>query len=101
MSQHHHSFPSDSLRPMLRRCGFCGTALLLLSIVLVGCKSFPANQEQTELSASEGKRAGNGATTKQVEAHAHYAAGVIHEINNDSEAALEEYYKAALYDPEN
>jgi len=36
---------------------------------------------------------------KTARGHAHYAAGVIDEIQGDETAALEEYYKAALADP--
>jgi len=35
------------------------------------------------------------------EAHAHYGAGVIHEMNEEPELALQEYYEAALKDPAN
>jgi tetratricopeptide (TPR) repeat protein len=34
-------------------------------------------------------------------AHAHYGAGVIHELNDEPEAALREYAQAALADPDN
>lgn len=34
-------------------------------------------------------------------AHAHFAAGIIHEMNEDADAALDEYSKAALEDPSN
>jgi tetratricopeptide (TPR) repeat protein len=36
-----------------------------------------------------------------IDAHAHYAAGVIHEMNLDPESALDDYYHAALLDPTN
>ena len=36
-----------------------------------------------------------------IDAHAHYAAGVVHEMNMDPESALDEYYRAALLDPTN
>jgi len=36
---------------------------------------------------------------KLAEAHAHYSAGVIYEMNEEPEAALQEYYQAALDDP--
>jgi tetratricopeptide (TPR) repeat protein len=36
-----------------------------------------------------------------IEAHAHYAAGVVHELNLEPESALEDYYNAALLDPTN
>ncbi len=38
---------------------------------------------------------------KAARAHAHYAAGVIHEMNDELGLALEEYYQAALGDPDN
>ena len=40
----------------------------------------------------------NPSIQKQAEAHAHYAAGVIHEINDESDLAQEEFYKAAMAD---
>lgn len=36
-----------------------------------------------------------------IDAHAHYAAGVVHEINLEPESALEDYYNAAMLDPTN
>jgi tetratricopeptide (TPR) repeat protein len=33
-------------------------------------------------------------------AHAHYAAGVIHDLNEEPDLALQEYYKAAANDPD-
>jgi tetratricopeptide (TPR) repeat protein len=36
---------------------------------------------------------------KRAAAHAHYAAGVVHELNDEPELALREYQKAALDDP--
>lgn len=36
-----------------------------------------------------------------IEAHAHYGAGIIHEMNLESESALDDYYQAALLDPTN
>ena len=38
---------------------------------------------------------------KEIEAHAHYSAGVIHEMNLEPEAALDDYYQAALLDSSN
>jgi tetratricopeptide (TPR) repeat protein len=37
---------------------------------------------------------------KVAQAHAHYAAGVVHEMNDETEAALHEYYLAAEADPD-
>jgi tetratricopeptide (TPR) repeat protein len=36
-----------------------------------------------------------------VRAHARYAAAIIHDMNGETESALEDYYKAALDDPAN
>jgi tetratricopeptide (TPR) repeat protein len=36
---------------------------------------------------------------KAAQAHAHYAAAVIHDMNDETEAALEDYFKAASDDP--
>jgi tetratricopeptide (TPR) repeat protein len=45
--------------------------------------------------------ADDAALRKVAEAHAHYAAGVIEEVSEHPEAALEEYKEAARRDPEN
>lgn len=37
----------------------------------------------------------------QIDAHAHFAAGIVHEMNLDPESALEDYYNAALLDSTN
>ena len=37
---------------------------------------------------------------RRAEAHAHYAAGVIREMNDDPKAALDEYCQAAMLDPD-
>lgn len=36
-----------------------------------------------------------------IAAHAHYGAGVVHEMNLEPESALEDYYQAAILDPTN
>ena len=36
-----------------------------------------------------------------IDAHAHFAAGVVHEMNLEPESALDDYYNAALLDPTN
>jgi tetratricopeptide (TPR) repeat protein len=36
-----------------------------------------------------------------IEAHAHYGAGVVHEMNLEPESALQDYYQAATLDPTN
>ena len=58
--------------------------------------------EGAEASRAAAKR--EQAAEKSVErlarAHAHYAAGVVHEVGGERAAADEEYYQAALLDPE-
>jgi len=46
-------------------------------------------------------RVEDGTSATLAQAHAHYAAGVVHDMQDDSEAALEEYYQAAKLDPDN
>ena len=36
-----------------------------------------------------------------IDAHAHFASGVVHELNLEPESALDDYYHAALLDPTN
>jgi len=43
----------------------------------------------------------NSDAAKLIDAHAHYAAGVVHEMNIEPESALEDYYHAAMLDPTN
>jgi len=43
----------------------------------------------------------NSADKNAIDAHAHFATGVIHEYDLEVEEALEEYYQAALLDPAN
>jgi tetratricopeptide (TPR) repeat protein len=43
----------------------------------------------------------NGGLQNLIDAHAHYAAGVVHEMNLEPESALDDYYHAAILDPTN
>jgi tetratricopeptide (TPR) repeat protein len=49
----------------------------------------PARETAIDLSAE-----------RVAQAHAHYAAGVVHEMNDETDAALREYYLAAEADPD-
>src|SRR5437764_4061965 len=88
---------------MLGRYRFCACFLALG--LLVGCgsqtsrrhKSSPAETSFTTVVESAPDRP----ASKLAQAHAHYAAAVIHEMNEETEAALEEFYKAGLDDVEN
>jgi tetratricopeptide (TPR) repeat protein len=70
-------------------------ALVAMSgLLMTGCASV-----RTEKSGSDPESASEGPVRRIAEAHAHYSAGVIHEMNEEPEAALQEYYQAALEDP--
>jgi tetratricopeptide (TPR) repeat protein len=43
----------------------------------------------------------NSDLARMIDAHAHYAAGVVHEMNIEPELALEDYFHAAMLDPTN
>jgi tetratricopeptide (TPR) repeat protein len=86
-------------------------ALMVFGLALAlggGCSSAPRHRAST---AGFGKSARNSAESAdyssesaikaRTESHAHYAAAVLHEENDEPELAAEEYYKAALADPSN
>ena len=60
----------------------------------------PAPQTERATSAAKREREDERSSQKVAEAHAHYAAAVIHEMDGEPRAALEEYYQAALLDPD-
>ena len=75
------------------------------SILLVaGCGSAPgrkrAPQRENPAAAAKRERADERSVERRAEAHAHYAAGVIREMNDDPKGALDEYCQAALLDPD-
>ena len=84
-----------------RFCIYC-TVLVTGGLLGAGCRSAPsgAGAEQKSPHARRVTDA-DQSTVQLAQAHAHYAAGVIHEINERPEAALEEYYQAALDDTSN
>ena len=74
-------------------------------LLLAGCRTASTgtvaktSQEDARLAeTAPDEDAGSG---NLVEAHAHYAAGVVAEMDGDEAAALEEYHLAALNDPSN
>ena len=90
---------------MLRGTGHCGTVWAICTVLLAGCGAVPsANpRAQKHNSSAEARRrpAGDGSLQKLAEAHAHYAAGVVEEVDEQPEAALKQYFQAALKDSEN
>src|SRR5580765_7270797 len=91
---------------MLKSCWFPAVVLATTLIVGSGCRSAAArndaDSDQSVASSGSGSNSHSASATGQAaKAHAHYAAGVIHDINEEGDAALEEYYQAALADPDN
>src|SRR5258708_874746 len=90
---------------MLKSCRFLPVILAASLLGAVGChstqpKSTSEHKGGDTVTEADSKPGGptNGQAAK---AHAHYAAGVIHDINEENDAALREYYEAALADPGN
>jgi tetratricopeptide (TPR) repeat protein len=81
-------------------------ALVLAALLAGGCSSSQTKAPATPLkqSGSSKPKAHSPAepTTDQLaKAHAHYAAGIICDMQDDSEGALREYSDAARLDPDN
>jgi tetratricopeptide (TPR) repeat protein len=89
---------------MLRRYWILGAAVATSALLVAGCGSAPgrklAPQGGNASAALKRERADERSLERRAEAHAHYAAGVIREMNDQSQAAMEEYCQAALQDPD-
>jgi tetratricopeptide (TPR) repeat protein len=79
-----------------------GAVLAIVGVLLAGCVKLPARKAPPAATASSpGSEPAAGPSEDQLaKAHAHYAAGVVHEVDEDLDAALEEYKLAALEDPD-
>lgn len=90
---------------MLRRRWFWGLVLAISCALPAGCGSPAARgraRQPTAAPTSQRQEAVSDASSdKLARAHAHFAAGYIHEMNDEAEAALEEFYQSALDDPGN
>ena len=73
--------------------------------LLSGCAS---NSDVKKSASAPGDRSSRGADEvdysaraiqARTQSHAHYAAAVLHEMNDEPEAAADEYFKAAMADP--
>jgi tetratricopeptide (TPR) repeat protein len=92
----------------MSRCPDLAFAALVLGAWLAaGCRTAPVNPGARGGGSAamagegrEGKRAEASNLDHRARAHAHYAAGVIHDLNNERERALEEFYLAAKAGPE-
>ena len=87
---------------MLSRCRFWG-AVLLSGTLAAGCQSRPQKASRptgdNPSPGSSGQQTAEVSSDSLAQAHAHYAAAVVHEMNDETEAALEDYFKAASADP--
>ncbi|HOX56594.1 MAG TPA: tetratricopeptide repeat protein [Verrucomicrobiota bacterium] len=74
------------------------------SMLVAGCGSVPTRQpgrpDGQAQDVSEREQVDSKAAERLARAHARYAAGVIHEVDGNSAEADEDYYEAALLDPD-
>jgi tetratricopeptide (TPR) repeat protein len=89
---------------MLRRYWIWGTILATSGLLVAGCGSAPGRkaaplQAHSAVSIKR-ERAEDQSAARRAEAHAHYAAAVIHEMENEARAATDEYCQAAMLDPD-
>ena len=77
-------------------------AVLAAGLILAGCTSAskPRNllAKNTKEAAAEAEDRSPAAVERRVEAHARYATGVVLDLNDESEEAVDEYFKAAMAD---
>src|SRR6266404_3594119 len=90
---------------MVRSCWLPGMVLATSILMLAGCRSVSSRHDLSpatnNVAASSRSNSVSATNEKAAKAHAHYSAGVIHDINDEPDAALQEYYEAAIADPEN
>jgi tetratricopeptide (TPR) repeat protein len=90
---------------MLHRYCFLTGALALSSVLVAGCKSQPpkpaSKPQPVAVVTPHASSTDNSSEQKIAQAHAHYASGIVHDMNDETEAALEDYFTAALDDPDN
>lgn len=89
---------------MLRRYWIWGTILVASSVLVTGCGSAPGRKstpsEGQRTVSVKRERVAEQSAERLAKAHAHYSAAVLHDINAEPRAAAEEYYQAALLDPD-
>ena len=89
---------------MPRRYWIRGAVLVTSSLLVAGCGSVPGGKsappKEHSIVSLRREQAGDQSIKQLTEAHAHYAAGVIHEMDNEQRAATDEYCQAAMLDPD-
>lgn len=83
----------------MNRCLTHASAVLVVGAVLsTGCR-FAGPHKNDAAAQGRPSAAAPAALEPKIAAHAHYAAAVIHELNEEPEAALREFRRAAENDP--
>ena len=89
---------------MLRRYWIKGGVLATSTLLMAGCGSTPGRKpappKEPAAVSLKRERADDRSAERLAEAHAHYAAGVVHEVDDEPRAATDEYYRAAMLDPD-
>lgn len=81
-----------------------GLNLVIIVGLMTGCGSAhprPSSADSKSASLAAARSPAPKPAGKLAEAHAHFGAAVIAEMNDDTETALKEYYSAAFNDPDN
>ncbi len=91
---------------MKRQAAFWMVVTLASSLLANGCRTVPKHPRPAPPGSppkkSTSKRApGKPSSPKLASAHAHYAAGVVHDLTGETDLALQEFQRAALNDPDN
>lgn len=90
---------------MKRRTVFCLVVTLAGGLIGSGCRtaSQRGSPSAGDAAARTAAKRANGKVhpARLASAHAHYAAGVLHELNDETDLALQEFQLAALDDPDN
>jgi tetratricopeptide (TPR) repeat protein len=81
---------------MLRRFWFMGAVAATSILLAAGCGTVPARQGAAPKDKREPED--ERSVERRADAHAHYSAGVIREMNGDAPGASDEYYQAAMLD---
>ena len=81
----------------MNRCLYSLFAVATAATLAAGCRSSGASDSKPAV--VERKPTGRAALERRAAAHAHYAAAVVHELNNETEPALKEYALAVRNDP--
>jgi len=80
---------------------YLAATVLFCCLLGCGCKSSSSGAQKSYKVSTYPPPADDAELKRVAEAHAHYVAGVIEEVGEHPEAALEEYSEAARRDPQN